>query len=107
MLGHDVVVFEARPKAGGLNEYGIAKFKLPGEFAQQEVDFLLSVGGIDIQYGQALGENLQLRDLIHAGRAKPSFIVSHELKLEQAPDAYQHFDQRDHGWTKVILHPGD
>ncbi|MGX4641613.1 NAD(P)-dependent oxidoreductase [Massilia sp. SYSU DXS3249] len=63
MLGHDVVVFEARPKAGGLNEYGIAKYKLPGEFAQQEVDFLLSIGGIDIQYGQALGENLQLRDL--------------------------------------------
>jgi threonine dehydrogenase-like Zn-dependent dehydrogenase len=50
--------------------------------------------------------NRQLRDLIHAGRAKPSFIVSHELKLEQAPDAYQHFDGRDHGWTKVILHPG-
>ncbi|MEN3277775.1 MAG: dihydropyrimidine dehydrogenase subunit PreT [Massilia sp.] len=63
MLGHDVVVFEARPKAGGLNEYGIAKYKLPGEFAQQEVDFLLSIGGIDIQYGQALGEHLQLSDL--------------------------------------------
>jgi dihydropyrimidine dehydrogenase (NAD+) subunit PreT len=63
MLGHDVVVFEAKPKAGGLNEYGIAKYKLPGEFAQQEVDFLLSIGGIDIQYGQALGDNLQLQDL--------------------------------------------
>jgi len=50
--------------------------------------------------------NRQLRDLIHAGRAKPSFIVSHELKLDQAPDAYQHFDLRDHGWTKVVLHPG-
>jgi len=50
--------------------------------------------------------NRQLRDLIHAGRAKPSFIVSHELKLDQAPDAYKHFDARDHGWTKVILHPG-
>jgi len=50
--------------------------------------------------------NRQLRDLIRAGRAKPSFIVSHELKLDQAPDAYQHFDVRDHGWTKVVLHPG-
>jgi threonine dehydrogenase-like Zn-dependent dehydrogenase len=50
--------------------------------------------------------NRQLRDLIHAGRAKPSFIVSHELKLDQAPDAYQHFDVRDHGWTKVVRHPG-
>jgi glutathione-independent formaldehyde dehydrogenase len=28
------------------------------------------------------------------------------LKLDEAPNAYQHFDERDHGWTKVILHPG-
>jgi len=63
MLGHDVVVFEARDKSGGLNEYGIAKYKLPGEFAQQEVEFLLSIGGIEIQHGRALGVNLQLADL--------------------------------------------
>jgi threonine dehydrogenase-like Zn-dependent dehydrogenase len=50
--------------------------------------------------------NRQLRDLIHVGRAKPSFIVSHELGLDQAPEAYQHFDVRDKGWTKVILKPG-
>lgn len=50
--------------------------------------------------------NRQLRDLIHAGRAKPSFIVSHEIELSRAAEAYQHFDARDHGWTKVILKPG-
>ncbi|OWW19332.1 glutathione-independent formaldehyde dehydrogenase [Noviherbaspirillum denitrificans] len=50
--------------------------------------------------------NRQLRDLIHAGRAKPSFIVSHEIELSKAAEAYQHFDARDHGWTKVILKPG-
>lgn len=50
--------------------------------------------------------NRQLRDLIHAGRAKPSFIVSHEIELGRAAEAYQHFDARDHGWTKVILKPG-
>jgi threonine dehydrogenase-like Zn-dependent dehydrogenase len=50
--------------------------------------------------------NRQLRDLIHAGRAKPSFIVSHELELNKAPEAYQHFDARDNGWTKVVLKPG-
>ncbi|SNS92774.1 Threonine dehydrogenase [Noviherbaspirillum humi] len=50
--------------------------------------------------------NRQLRDLIHAGRAKPSFIVSHEIELGKAAEAYQHFDARDHGWTKVILKPG-
>jgi glutathione-independent formaldehyde dehydrogenase len=49
--------------------------------------------------------NRQLRDLIHAGRAKPSFIVSHQLALDQAPEAYKHFDARDNGWTKVVLKP--
>jgi glutamate synthase (NADPH/NADH) small chain len=63
MLGHDVVVFEAREKSGGLNEYGIAKYKLPGDFAQREVEFLLSIGGIEIRHGYALGHNLQLADL--------------------------------------------
>ncbi|MFL6672489.1 MAG: NAD(P)-dependent oxidoreductase [Massilia sp.] len=63
LLGNDVVVYEAREKPGGLNEYGIAKYKLPGDFAQQEVDFLLSIGGIEIQHGRRLGENLHLQDL--------------------------------------------
>jgi dihydropyrimidine dehydrogenase (NAD+) subunit PreT len=63
MLGHDVVVFEARDKAGGLNEYGIAKYKLPGDFAQKEVAFLLAIGGIEIRYGQVLGANLRLAEL--------------------------------------------
>lgn len=49
--------------------------------------------------------NRQLRDLIHTGRARPSWIVSHQLPLDQAPQAYQHFDARDDGWTKVVLKP--
>ena len=49
--------------------------------------------------------NRQLSELIHAGRAKPSWIVSHELRLEDAPKAYKNFDARVKGWTKVVLHP--
>jgi glutathione-independent formaldehyde dehydrogenase len=49
--------------------------------------------------------NEQLRDLIIAGRATPSAIVSHELPLAQAPSAYEKFDKREDGYTKVILHP--
>ncbi|MFS8066453.1 MAG: glutathione-independent formaldehyde dehydrogenase [Byssovorax sp.] len=49
--------------------------------------------------------NRQLRDLITAGRAQPSFIVSHELPLSQAPEAYKNFDERNDGWTKVVLKP--
>lgn len=49
--------------------------------------------------------NRHLRDLIIAGRAAPSFIVSHELPLEDAPDAYKRFDKREDGYIKVLLHP--
>jgi glutamate synthase (NADPH/NADH) small chain len=63
LLGHDVTVFEARAKAGGLNEYGIAAYKTVGGFAQREIDWLLSIGGITIRCGEALGESLLLEDL--------------------------------------------
>jgi threonine dehydrogenase-like Zn-dependent dehydrogenase len=50
--------------------------------------------------------NRYLRSLIHEGKVKPSWIVSHDLPLDQAPEAYKHFDAREDGWTKVVLHPG-
>jgi glutathione-independent formaldehyde dehydrogenase len=49
--------------------------------------------------------NTRLRDLIIEGRAKPSFVVSHELPLDEAPMAYEKFDKRIEGYTKVVLHP--
>jgi threonine dehydrogenase-like Zn-dependent dehydrogenase len=49
--------------------------------------------------------NRHLRNLIHEDKVKPSWIVSHDLSLEQAPEAYKHFDAREEGWTKVVLHP--
>ena len=73
---------------------------------------LVSIGKM-FEKGQRMGTgqcnvkqyNRQLRDLITAGRAKPSFVVSHELPLEQAPMAYEKFDKRIEGFTKVVLHP--
>lgn len=47
----------------------------------------------------------RLRSLVHHGKAKPSLMLSHELPLEQAPKAYQNFDERAEGWTKVVLKP--
>ncbi|MFB4195375.1 glutathione-independent formaldehyde dehydrogenase [Streptomyces carpaticus] len=63
--------------------------------------------GLRMGTGQAnvKAYNRQLRDMIVAGRATPSFLVSHRLPLREAPEAYQHFDQRDDGWTKVLLKP--
>jgi len=50
--------------------------------------------------------NRHLSSLIASGKAKPSFLVSHQLSLDEAPEAYKHFDDRDEGWTKVVLKPG-
>ena len=69
-LGHDVDLFEALPKSGGLNEYGIAAYKMIDEFAQREVEFLLSIGGITVHHGKRLGKELKLADL----RAKYSAV---------------------------------
>jgi glutathione-independent formaldehyde dehydrogenase len=50
--------------------------------------------------------NRNLAKLIHTGKAKPSQIISHELALDEAPKAYEKFDKRAEGWTKVVLKPG-
>jgi len=62
-LGHDVTIYEAREKAGGLNEYGIAAYKTTNDFAQDEVDFILEIGGISIETGKALGRDVTLDQL--------------------------------------------
>jgi len=69
--------------------------------------------GTMFQKGQRVGTgqcpvkryNAALRDLIIAGRATPSLLVSHELPLAEAADAYDKFDKRADGYTKVLLHP--
>ena len=58
--GHDVTVYEARPKPGGLNEYGIAAYKLADDFARREVEYLLTVGGITILTDRRLGRDFDL-----------------------------------------------
>jgi len=63
MHGHDVVIYDARPKAGGLNEFGIASYKSTNDFAAREVEWLLSIGGITVKLGQALGNGLTLDKL--------------------------------------------
>ena len=66
VLGHEVTVYDARPKPGGLNEYGIAAYKSADDFAAREVDWLVSIGGITIETGKALGADLTLDALSEA-----------------------------------------
>ncbi len=61
--GHDVTILEAKEKAGGLNEYGLAAYKTTNDFAQNEVKFVLSIGGITIEHGKVLGKDVSVREL--------------------------------------------
>ena len=63
MLGHSATVFEPKDKLGGLNEYGIAAYKTPDDFAAREVRYILSIGGIDVRTGVALGKDFSLGEL--------------------------------------------
>lgn len=62
-LGHEVTVFEAKAKSGGLNEYGLAPYKMADDYAQREVAFILGVGGINVEHGRKLGADLSLNSL--------------------------------------------
>lgn len=100
---------------GGIGVVGVFIAEDPGA-----KDKLAKQGQLAFDFGQfwmkgqhiATGQanvkayNRQLCDLIAAGKANPSFIVSHDLPLEQAPEAYKNFNERKDGWTKVILRPG-
>ncbi|RDG37109.1 glutathione-independent formaldehyde dehydrogenase [Streptomyces corynorhini] len=75
--------------------------KMPFDFGQ----FWFKGQRIGTGQANVKAYNRRLGNLIHRGRAEPSFIVSHELPLAEAADAYRHFDDRDAGWTKVVLKP--
>jgi glutathione-independent formaldehyde dehydrogenase len=99
---------------GGIGVVGVFVPEDPGapDDLEKEGKIVFDFGMLWFK-GQAIGTgqcpvkryNRHLRNLIHAGRAQPSFIVSHRLGLDAAPDAYEHFDERDEGWTKVLLKP--
>ena len=63
MLGHDVTIFDAKDKLGGLNEYGIAAYKTVNDFAQREVDWLMKIGGITAKTKTALGLDITLEQM--------------------------------------------
>lgn len=63
VLGHDVVIYNRDDKLGGLNEYGIAAYKTVNDFAQREVEYILSIGGIEVRSGTSLSEDVTLSAL--------------------------------------------
>ena len=63
MLGHDVTIYDAGEKPGGLNEYGLAAYKMVDDFARREIAFLLEIGGIEIRSGVRIGADKSLAEL--------------------------------------------
>jgi dihydropyrimidine dehydrogenase (NAD+) subunit PreT len=63
LAGHSVTILDANHKPGGLNEYGIAAYKVVEDFAQREVEWLHSVGGIELESGVMLGRDVTLAAL--------------------------------------------
>ena len=63
MLGHKPIIHEPKDKLGGLNEYGIAAYKTPDDFAAREVEYILGIGGIEVRCGTALGQHITLQEL--------------------------------------------
>ena len=61
--GVDVTIYEREKEGGGLMTYGIAAYKVTPQFCREEVDYILSIGGINIKYEQELGRNIELSEL--------------------------------------------
>ncbi|MDF8263916.1 glutathione-independent formaldehyde dehydrogenase [Luteipulveratus flavus] len=109
-LDNLVQVVKARGGIGVVGVFVPQDPKSPGKASEGRIGWdygTFFTKGQQMGTGQAPVKryNRQQLDLILAGVARPSFIVSHEIPLDEAPDAYQHFDQRDQGWTKVLLKP--
>ncbi|KAI9830153.1 MAG: hypothetical protein M1819_005830 [Sarea resinae] len=109
----DALIRVTRP-TGGLGIPGLYVPADPGapDANSREGNILIPFGklfekGLTLGTGQCnvKAYNRYLRDLIIAGRAKPSFVVSHEIGIEDAPAAYEKFDKRVEGYTKVLIHP--
>jgi glutathione-independent formaldehyde dehydrogenase len=63
--------------------------------------------GVSVRFGRTHDRRytVLLRDLILSGRARPSVVVTHHGRLDDAPSLYRAFDQRAGGVIKAILRP--
>jgi glutamate synthase (NADPH/NADH) small chain len=61
--GHETTIYEARDKSGGLNEYGLAAYKMANDFAARETAFVLDIGGISVEHDKVLGRDISLGQL--------------------------------------------
>jgi dihydropyrimidine dehydrogenase (NAD+) subunit PreT len=110
--GIEVTIFEKESNGGGLMTYGIAAYKVTPQFCEDEVNYILSLGGIEIKYNQELGKNISLADLqkeydavylgIGVGLARQLDIAGEDL--EGVEDAITFiYNIRKNGFDKVAV----
>ena len=109
--GIDVTIYEKEEKGGGLMTYGIAAYKVTPQFCEDEVNYITSIGGIEIKYKQELGKDFTLAQLkknydavylgIGVGVARQLDIPGE--KLEGVVDAIKFiYDLRDKGIPQFL-----
>ncbi len=110
--GVEVTIYEKESKGGGLMTYGIAAYKVTPQFCEDEVDYITSIGGIEIKYNQELGKDISLAELqqnydavylgIGVGLARQLDIPGEEL--DGVTDALQFiYDIRSHEYNQVAV----
>ncbi len=62
LKGHDAVVYESAPKAGGMLRYGIPDYRLPQDVLDREIETFTDLG-VEIRCNSAIGQDLKLSDL--------------------------------------------
>jgi glutamate synthase (NADPH/NADH) small chain len=108
--GIDVTIYEKEAKGGGLMTYGIAAYKVTLQFCEDEVNYILGIGGIEVKYSHELGKNISVADLqkkydavylgIGVGLARQLDIPGEEL--DGVEDAIKFiYDIRNNGYDKV------
>lgn len=108
--GVDVTIYEKESKGGGLMTYGIAAYKVTPQFCEDEVNYILGIGGIDVKYNQELGKNISLEELqknydavylaIGVGLANKLNIPGEDLEgVEDAIEFIYHL--RDKGFSSI------
>jgi len=65
-LGHQITIFEALHKAGGVLVYGIPEFRLPKTIVQAEVDYLIKLG-VEVKTSQVIGKLFSIDELFEQG----------------------------------------
>ncbi|MGM9616604.1 NAD(P)-binding protein [Butyricicoccus sp.] len=62
LMGHQAVVYEQRPKLGGMLRYGIPRYRLPEEMLDQDIAVILSTG-VEVHTGISVGTDIQISDI--------------------------------------------